>query len=119
METLFIYLAKIKYFIVGFFAGILLKHFEYQISNVKFNLGKFIISGVVFGLLTIFGQWVITGFFFDDITAVKEEKILVLSLLTALLLQFIIPFIYRNPEQFVKFVLSRFGIKLSDDNSKK
>ncbi len=115
METIIIIIGKIKVFLVGFFAGLVLHHFELKISNTKFNVGKFIWAGTIFGLLTVFGQWVVTGW----LNEVKEEKVLVLSLMIAVITQFIIPFILKNPEKFTEFALEKIGLKIKKENQEK
>lgn len=115
METILYILGKIKVFLVGFFAGIVLHHFEIKTKNIRFNPWQFLWTGTMFGLITVFGNWVITGWFIEG--SAPEEKILVLSLMVAVMVQFIIPFALKNPDKFTEFLLKRIGVKLGENNN--
>lgn len=115
METILYILGKIKVFLVGFFAGIVLHNFEMKTKNIRFNPWQFLWTGTMFGLITVFGNWVITGWFIE--WHAPEEKILVLSLMVAVMVQFIIPFALKNPDKFTEFLLKRIGVKLGDNDN--
>lgn len=110
MEIIVIIIEKIKFFLAGFLGGAVIHHFENKGKNQKMIWSQFVMASTVFGLLTVFGQWVVSGWLEET----REEKILVLSLLTAVLVQFIIPFILRNPEKFLIYIAKRFGIQVEN-----
>lgn len=106
-KLILILLAKYKIFIYWFITGTLIQWFEIKAGNLKFNLGNFIISSVIFGLLCEVSAIFIQGFFAE---ANSDEHFISLSVSLAFVLYLIIPFIFKkeNRGAFIESILNRF-----------
>lgn len=111
METIIETMTKWKYFIAGILAGGVLHLFELQIAKMKFNFFRFLVSSVIFALLTEFSKMVIFWWYLD--IASNDNKAMVMSIAIAAFLYLFIPFVMKeeNRWQFIISVLSKFGFE--------
>lgn len=116
------FLSKMKYFFYWFLAGGIVYMFEIQAGNIKWNLGKFLISSITFWFLTEFSFLLIEGNFIGVEDLENESRVIVMSILIATTLYLFLPFILRkeNREKFITTTLERFGyIKLEKNDKNK
>ena len=105
----------LKMFVAWFITWWVLNYFEIQVWNWKFNIWKFIISSIIFGLLTEFSSLLIKwNFISTDIE--NESRKLVLSITMATFLYLFIPFVLQkeNRSKFILSVLEKFWFYKKD-----
>jgi len=117
MEIITVILIKSKAFIYGAITWAVLHYFEWSIWNIKFNLWKFILASVIFGLLAEFSQLVISWDFIGTVWNENREMVLVILLTSCLYL--FIPFILNNKRTFIVYALWKFWIKLNQKKDEK
>jgi len=101
-ETLiFIYL-KSKLFIAWVLTWTVFHYFEIQVWNAKFNFWQFILSIVIFWMLTEFSHMLIEWKFIDIVDHTNETRVIVLSIIVASLF---IPFVLKKENRW-KFIIS-------------
>lgn len=111
-------LVKNKFFIYWFITWLVINSFEIQAGNIKWNLGKFLTSWVIFWFLTEFSFLLIEGEFIGSEDLSNEARTIVMSILIASTLYLFIPFVLRkeNREKFIKTTLERFWyVKTEND----
>lgn len=110
MEHLILYyITKIKMFIYWFITWAVMHIFEIRVGNSVFNIWQFIISCVIFGLLTQFSSMLIAWeFITTDVN--NEDRVIVLSIMIASFLYLFIPFVMKeeNRGKFLIAILEKF-----------
>lgn len=110
MEQLIITtVVKFKVFWIWLLTGGVFQYFEFNVKGGRFNLGRFIIGCVIFGILTQFSYLLIQGGFVETDLA-NESRVLAISILLASFLYLFLPFILKeeNRDRFIESTLEKF-----------
>lgn len=110
IEAILTYITThLKTFLSWLITWAVLQYFELQVGNAKFNIWKFIISSIIFWLLTQFSSLLIE---WDIIATDKENesRVIVLSITLATFLYLFIPFVLQkeNRNKFIIATLEKF-----------
>ena len=110
LEAIITYITThFKLFLSWFITWWVLHYFEIQVWNTKFNIWTFLISCIIFWLLTEFSHLLIKGQFIGaDLN--NESRVIVLSIILAAVLYLFIPFVLKpeNRQKFIEEALWKF-----------